>query len=60
MHFVHMQVTHKTQEMQIKRVDAILEVFTDCIVKKAKTCDKALLWVSKQDISEFFVRLLAI
>ena len=41
--------------MQIKRVDAILEVFTDRIVKKAKTCDKSLLWVSKQDISEFFV-----
>ena len=41
--------------MQIKRVDAILEVYTDRIVKKSKTCDEALLWVSKQDISEYFV-----
>ena len=52
---ISLQVKQKTQEMTIKRNDAILEVYTDRIVEKSKDCNQAILWVSKQDISEFFV-----
>ena len=52
---ISLQVKQKTQEMTIKRNDAILEVYTDRIVEESKGCDNAILWVSKQDISEFFV-----
>ena len=49
------QVAQKTQNMEINRTDAIFEVYTDLIVKKKLTCDKALLWVFSQSISEFSV-----
>ena len=47
-----LQVKQKTQEMKIKRNDAILEVYTDRIFRSRP---QAILYVSKQDISEFFV-----
>ena len=50
-----MQVAQKTQNMQVNRTDAIFEVYTDRIVKKKKNCDKALLWIFSQAISEFSV-----
>ena len=50
-----MQVAQKTKEMLIEQSDAILEVYTDRIVNELGNCNEALLWVSKQDISEFFV-----
>ena len=50
-----MQVAHKTQQMRIKRTDAILEVYTDRIIEKKSNIDEALLWVTKYAISEFSV-----
>ena len=50
-----MQVAHKTQQMRIKRTDAILEVYTDHIIEKKSNIDEALLWVTKHAISEFSV-----
>jgi len=52
---MHMQVTQKTQQKKIGRTDAILEVYTDRIVEKVKNIDDALLWIFKQNISEFSV-----
>ena len=54
---LYTQVVEKThdQEMPIGRIDAIFEVYTDRIVKNLETCDEALLWIFKQDISEFSV-----
>jgi len=51
----HMQVAQKTQQKEIDRTDVIFEVYTDRIVEKEKSIDGALLWVFKQDISEFSV-----
>jgi len=50
-----MQVKQKTQQKEIDQTDAILEVYTDRIVEKVKNIDDALLWVFKQNISEFSV-----
>ena len=50
-----MQVAHKTQQMRIKRTDAILEVYTDRIIEKKSNIDEALLWVTKYAISKFSV-----
>ena len=53
MHFV--QVASKTQQFEITRTDAIFEVYTDRIIEKTQDCDKALLWIVSQEISEFSV-----
>ena len=45
----------KTQQFQINRTDAIFEVYTDRIVEKTQDCNKALLWITSQEISEFSV-----
>ena len=45
----------KTQETLINQTDAIFEVYTDRVVKKSTRCDKALLWILSQAISEFSV-----
>ena len=51
-----LQVAEKTQQMRIGRTDAILEVYTDRIIKKKQNkLDEALLWVTKHAISEFSV-----
>ena len=49
------QVALKTQETLINQTDAIFEVYTDRVVKKSTRCDKALLWILSQAISEFSV-----
>ena len=49
------QAVEKTQQHNINRTDAIFEVYTDRIVEKTKSCDKGLLWIVSQDISEFSV-----
>jgi len=56
-YFTHLyyQTAEKTQQHSLNRTDAIFEVYTDCIVKKTKSCDKGLLWIISQEISEFSV-----
>ena len=50
------QVTEKTQQLHIRKTDAILEVYTDRFVDKCEgDIDAALLWVINQDLSEFSV-----
>ena len=55
MYMFCIQVAQKTQNMEINRTDAIFEVYTDLIVKKKLSCNKALLWIFSQSISEFSV-----
>ena len=50
-----LQTAEKTQQLNVNRTDAIFEVYTDRIVEKTKSCDKGLLWIVSQDISEFSV-----
>ena len=54
-YFTHVQVGRKTQELQVDRTSAIFEVYTDRIIKKTQNCNKALLWLLRQDLSEFSV-----
>lgn len=49
------QVARKTQQFEINRTDAIFEVYTDRIIEKTQNCDKALLWIMSQELSEFSV-----
>ena len=49
------QVARKTQQLQIDRTNAIFEVYTDRIIEKTQNCDKALLWILSQELSEFSV-----
>ena len=55
MHAFWMQVASKTQQFEINRTDAIFEVYTDRIIDKTQDHDKALLWITSQEISEFSV-----
>ena len=50
---LYYQTAEKTQQHSLNRTDAIFEVYTDRIVEKTKSCDKGLLWIISQDISEF-------
>ena len=51
-----LQVTKKTNEMNIGKMEAIFEVYTDLLVKRAGgLVDQALLWILRQDIKEFCV-----
>ena len=52
-HAFWIQVVNKTQQFEINRTDAIFEVYTDRIIEKTQDCDKALLWITSQEISEF-------
>ena len=54
-HTFWIQVASKTQQFEINRTDAIFEVYTDRIIEKTQDCDKALLWITSQEISEFSV-----
>ena len=49
------QVANKTQQLQVDRTNAIFEVYTDRIIVKTQNCDKALLWILSQELSEFSV-----
>lgn len=49
------QVARKTQQLHINRTDAIFEVYTDDIIEQVQSCDKALIWIISQEISEFSV-----
>ena len=56
-----LQVTKKTNEMNIGKMEAIFEVYTDLLVERADGfVDQALLWVLRQDIKEFCVSLLSL
>lgn len=59
-HRIYIQVALKTRDMLISQTDAIFEVYTDRIVQKSTNCDKALLWILSQAISEFSVCLYSI
>ena len=48
-------MARKTQQLQIDRTNAIFEVYTDRIIEKTQNCDKALLWILSQELSEFSV-----
>ena len=49
-------MAQKTQQDNLKRTDAILEVYTDRIVEKCHgNEDLALIWVLKQDLTELSV-----
>ena len=49
-------MAQKTQEANLKRTDAILEVYTDRFVAKCHgNEDLALIWVLQQDLTEFSV-----
>jgi hypothetical protein len=52
------QVSEKTQELNIGKMEAIFEVYTDLLVESAGgLVDQALLWILRQDIKEFCVRM---
>ena len=52
------QVSEKTQELNIGKMEAIFEVYTDLLVESADGfVDQALLWILRQDIKEFCVRV---
>lgn len=54
--YICLQVAQKTQQDNLKRTDAILEVYTDRFVEKCHGSeDLALLWVLQQDLTEFSV-----
>ena len=55
MHFCLLQVARKTQQLHLNRTDAIFEVYTDDIIEQVQSCDRALLWIVSQEISEFSV-----
>ena len=56
-----LQVTKKTNEMNIGKMEAIFEVYTDLLVERADGfVDQALMWVLCQDIKEFCVSLLSL
>ncbi len=52
----HTQVAQKTQTLNIGRIEAIFEVYTDLVVEQAGSEDVAILWVLRQDFKEFCVR----
>lgn len=55
---VILQVSEKTQELNIGKMEAIFEVYTDLLVESAGGfVDQALLWILRQDIKEFCVRV---
>ena len=44
--------------MNIGKMEAIFEVYTDLLVERADgVADQALLWILRQDIKEFCVRV---
>lgn len=49
------QVKQKTEELLITQIDAIFEVYTDRFVNEQQSCDKVLLWIFGQNMSEFSV-----
>ncbi|XP_065884791.1 transient receptor potential cation channel subfamily A member 1-like isoform X2 [Dysidea avara] len=51
------KTAEKTQQHNLNRTDAIFEVYTDRIVEKTRSCDRGLLWIVSQDISEFSAEL---
>ena len=56
-----MQVSKKTNEMKIGKMEAMFEVYTDLLVEGAGgSLDQALMWILRQDIKEFCVRLLTL
>ncbi len=53
-----LQVVEKTNEMNIGKMEAIFEVYTDLLVQRADGfVDQALLWILRQDIKECCVRV---
>ena len=51
-------MSKKTKEMNIGQMEAIFEVYTDLLVERADGfVDQALLWILRQDIKEFCVRV---
>ena len=52
---IALQVSDKTQQLNIGRMEAIFEVYTDLLEHEAGSLHTALLWVLRRDFKEFCV-----